>query len=83
MLRGFDDDHGLGIYGAGHAAMSDLAASAGAVYKPCGAGGGDVGIAVAASAETLASFAALADETGFARLEIRIDTDGPVLENNE
>lgn len=83
VLRRFDDDHELGIYDAGHAAMSDAAAGCDVVYKPCGAGGGDVGIAVAASAESLASFAGSAAESGFATLDINIDARGPMLEKNQ
>jgi phosphomevalonate kinase len=82
VLRRFDNEHDLGIFGAGHAAMHDAAARLDAVYKPCGAGGGDVGIAVAASAESLASFAGIATENGFARLDIDIDARGPLLEKN-
>lgn len=83
VLRRFDNDYELGIYDAGHAAMSDAAAGFDVVYKPCGAGGGDVGIAVAASAESLASFARNAAESNFARLNINIDARGPMLEKNE
>ena len=43
VLRHFDKDHELGIYGAGHAVMAEAAAGSDAVYKPCGAGGGDRG----------------------------------------
>ena len=83
VLRHFDKDHELGIYGAGHAVMAEAAAESDAVYKPCGAGGGDVGIALAASAESLASFAGIAAESGFERLDISIDARGPMLEKNE
>lgn len=82
VLRRFDNDHDLGIFDAGHAPMSDAAARFDAVYKPCGAGGGDVGIALAGSADSLASFAGVAAESGFARLDIDIDARGPLLEKN-
>ena len=81
-LRYFDDDNELGIFDAGHDRMSDAAARVDVIYKPCGAGGGDVGIALAASAESLASFAGAADECGFARLDIAVDASGPTLEKN-
>ena len=59
---------------------ADLAPDHDVVYKPCGAGGGDVGIAVARSAESLASFAAIASQQGFKRLDVQIDPAGARLE---
>lgn len=43
-LREFSVDHELGIFDAGHDALARRASAAQLVYKPCGAGGGDVGI---------------------------------------
>jgi len=43
-LRKFSVDHDLGIFDAGHEQLVVEAAAAGLVYKPCGAGGGDVGV---------------------------------------
>ena len=77
-LRAFDQQAGLGIFDAGHAALVDAAVEHDVVYKPCGAGGGDVGIAVATSAESLASFTEAA--SGFERLAIRIDPAGARLD---
>lgn len=57
-LREFNDDHGLGIFGAGHAELAADAEAAGLVYKPCGAGGGDTGVCLATDADALAGFAA-------------------------
>jgi hypothetical protein len=48
-LRRFDADCELGVFDAGHADLANAAAAHGVVYKPCGAGGGDVGIALAAA----------------------------------
>jgi len=44
QLRQFSLDHDLGIFDAGHDELCYAAAAAGVCYKPCGAGGGDVGI---------------------------------------
>jgi len=55
-LRAFGVDHGLGIFDAGHEQLSQEAAVAGLVYKPCGAGGGDVGILLGASNAQLDEF---------------------------
>lgn len=43
VLRQFSVDHDLGIFDAGHDELTDAAMVEGLVYKPAGAGGGDVG----------------------------------------
>jgi len=55
-LRKFSVDHDLGIFDAGHDELVTEAAAAGLVYKPCGAGGGDVGILLGTSDEQLDDF---------------------------
>lgn len=75
-LRRFDVDHELGIFDAGHAELADCAATSGVVYKPCGAGGGDVGIALACDASAIAAFISLATEKGFKHLRMAIETTG-------
>jgi len=82
-LRRFDADYGLGIFDAGHAHLVESAAAHGAVYKPCGAGGGDVGIAVAAADDSLASFTDAAGALGFRRLEMNLDLQGVMLTEEE
>ncbi|MEL7186004.1 MAG: hypothetical protein AAFN50_06160, partial [Pseudomonadota bacterium] len=49
-LRAFSVDHKLGIFDAGHDEIVDAATAANIVYKPCGAGGGDIGIALSTNA---------------------------------
>ena len=78
-LRRFDRDHRLGIFGAGHAALVD-AASGHVVYKPCGAGAGDLGIALSADRAALSAFVDLARQHKFEPLDLRIDTTGIELE---
>ncbi|MBT8087711.1 MAG: hypothetical protein KJO46_06720 [Gammaproteobacteria bacterium] len=55
-LRQFSVDHGLGVFDAGHDRLVDAASSAGLVYKPCGAGGGDIGILLGPGEEPLDEF---------------------------
>lgn len=57
-LRRFSVDHDLGIFDAGHEALVTDAAAAGLVYKPCGAGGGDVGVLLGRSEQALDEFIA-------------------------
>lgn len=44
VLRQFSVDHALGIFDAGHDQLTDAAMLSDLVYKPAGAGGGDIGI---------------------------------------
>lgn len=82
-LRQFDAETGLGIFAAGHARLADSATAHSAVYKPCGAGGGDVGIAVAAAEDSLSSFTDVAVALGFRRLDMKLDTQGVMLTEEE
>ena len=43
VLRQFSVDHDLGIFDAGHEELTDAAMVENLVYKPAGAGGGDIG----------------------------------------
>jgi len=82
-LERFDEIHGLGIFAAGHAALAERAAGDGLVYKPCGAGGGDIGVALATSRASLASFEQMAARSGFTRLTLGIDPRGAMLHGKD
>lgn len=82
-LRLFDDEYRLGIFSAGHSLLAEKAAAAGLVYKPCGAGGGDFGIAVADELQALHSFVAAAEEQGFVYSDLAIEADGLIVEQGE
>jgi phosphomevalonate kinase len=82
LLR-FDAAHGLGIFDAGHKPLAERAAEAGIVYKPCGAGGGDIGVALATSRASLASFEKTAARSGFKRLALSIDPRGALLHDKD
>jgi phosphomevalonate kinase len=83
VLQRFDETHELGIFAAGHAQLMEWAAEEGLVYKPCGAGGGDIGVAVATSRASLASFEKIAARSGFTRLELGIDPRGAMLHDKD
>ena len=57
-LRMFSVDHDLGIFDAGHDELTDAAMHDGLVYKPAGAGGGDVGVLFGCSDGELDDFVA-------------------------
>jgi phosphomevalonate kinase len=71
-----DGAAGLGIYGAAHARLDELASRAQVVYKPCGAGGGDIGIAVSDDASSLDSLTTLAARESFPSLTLEIAAHG-------
>ena len=74
-LHSFSDAYDLDIYGAGHAVLAALAEHEGLVYKPCGAGGGDTGIALGEDTASIRAFVERAESHGFREL--------PVLSANE
>jgi len=76
VLRQFSDQHDLGVFAAGHHGMVDLAVADGTVYKPCGAGGGDIGIVLATRQDDVDGFCKHALELGFAPLNIELDEHG-------
>ena len=75
-LSEFDIDHDLGIFDAGHAELVSLASSRGLLYKPCGAGGGDVGIVLSDDMERLEDFVSEASSHGYRPLDLEIDENG-------
>ena len=76
-LQAFDAATGTGVFAAGHAELCRAGKDVpGLVYKPCGAGGGDVGIAVASDREAVESFDALARASGFTVLDASMDPRG-------
>jgi len=75
----FSIDHELDIFEAGHDVLAQDALTGGLVYKPCGAGGGDVGIALATDQERLSEFVTRAEASGFKRLDIERDDSGVQL----
>ena len=81
-LRRYDDEYQLDIYAAGHADIADRAVEHGVVYKPCGAGGGDYGMAVAEDEQLLRGFVAIAEEQGFAHSDLRLEPVGLVVEQD-
>jgi len=82
VLSEFSSDHSLGIFDAGHAEMAGVAEAAGLVYKPCGAGGGDVGILFSDSEDAIASFSEQALPQQFRLMDARLDSIGVQVERN-
>ncbi len=79
-LGAFDLEHEIGVFNAGHRELAAAARNVGVLYKPCGAGGGDVGIALSGDGAPLTAFAELAEGRGFTRLDLSFDNRGSVFE---
>lgn len=72
----FGEATGIDIVCAEHRSLMDHANDCGVAYKTCGAGGGDVGVAVSTDADRLNHFARQATAAGFHILETGIDASG-------
>jgi phosphomevalonate kinase len=80
-LKAYSIDHELGIFEAGHQELSEMAETyPNTVYKPCGAGGGDIGIVLAQSMREVDRFTAAAKRSGFTSLDATLDSDGVLVE---
>lgn len=72
-LTAFDVDHGLGIFDAGHDELTRHRSRGDIVYKPCGAGGGDIGVVLGVDPDAIEHFVQFARSHGFRRLDLALD----------
>ena len=79
-LAEFDSIAQLNIYTDAHRKLSDLAASLNVVYKPSGAGGGDLGLFVSEDPEHMNNFSQQAAQLGFQPLSMPITDQGLQIE---
>ncbi len=83
-LHALGSASGVRIFSDEHLAIGALAREAGLVYKPCGAGGGDVGVVFALNdPERLAALGARLAAAGFACVPLAVDETGLKLEFTE
>ena len=75
-LKHYSTDHDLGIFDGGHEGLARAADDSGIVYKPCGAGGGDIGIVLAACEHDIDEFCDRALESDFRVLDISLEKQG-------
>ncbi len=75
-LKFMDDRAHLGIFSEAHNRLHALANRAQVVYKPCGAGGGDIGIAISDDLSLLDELIALATQDEFLTLDLEIAAHG-------
>ena len=82
-LMALDQAAILNIFTQEHARLGKLAAASGVLYKPCGAGGGDIGIAFADDPEGLANFRQQAAADGFLPLDLEMATHGVAFQHRQ
>jgi phosphomevalonate kinase len=82
-LKMFDREHVLGIFNAGHKEVCDQAEDRGVAYKPCGAGGGDIGIVFGTDSAAVNSFCEKTSEYGFVELPVALDVTGVSVSTEE
>ena len=75
-LRALDRAGNLNIFTQEHERLATIASDLKMVYKPCGAGGGDIGIAITESPDLLQTFCTQAAQAGFTALDTEIAPDG-------
>lgn len=75
-LKRLDRDAGLGIYSPAHLRAERLASRYNLAYKPCGAGGGDIGAVFAESADGLREFKAAAAAAELTILNLETQPNG-------
>jgi phosphomevalonate kinase len=80
-LKTFDESANLNIFTHEHTRLGTLAAASGVLYKPCGAGGGDIGIGFSDDPGALAVFRQRAAEDGFLPLDLEMASHGVALEH--
>lgn len=79
-LQVFGAACGLEIFSAQHRRLTELAGACGVGYKPCGAGGGDFGVAFALDDERLQQARRAIVEAGFRCVPLAVDEHGLNLE---
>ena len=71
-----DQEAQIGIFGPGHKTAMGLAERHGVLYKPCGAGGGDMGGAFSTDDHALTRFKRGVEEKGLNVIQLEITDDG-------
>lgn len=75
-LRALDAAAKIGIFSEEHLRALTLAERLKVIYKPCGAGGGDIGVAMAPDPGALTAFKSAVTEQGFIAVPAEITKDG-------
>jgi len=83
-LQDFNSHYKIGVFDSGHQELTDMTKNIeNIIYKPCGAGGGDIGIVLSNSIERIDNFVKKAEKLGFISLNALIDPQGLFLRDND
>lgn len=82
-LHRFSAVQALDIFAGGHDEIYRLANGLDVAYKPCGAGGGDIGIVMGTSGDSISRFCAAASDYGFVELPVKLDLTGVDVSTGE
>jgi phosphomevalonate kinase len=82
-LKTLDGAALLNIFTQEHIRLGTLAAASGVLYKPCGAGGGDIGIAISDDPLALTHFRQQVDTNGFLPLDLETATHGVAFHHGQ
>ena len=80
LLYKFSCDYDLGIFSMGHKELLSQAKKDNLVYKPCGAGGGDIGILLGVDEKKLDKFCS-SMRNDFKRLDYKLSSNGVRIES--
>jgi phosphomevalonate kinase len=75
-LRQLQEFSGIPIFTPEHEQLAEQAAGLGLAYKPSGAGGGDMGLALGSDPDVLAQFCQQAEHLGFHCPDLNIESTG-------
>lgn len=76
----FDRITQLGIYGNAHRTALEIANDVGVLYKPCGAGGGDTGVALSDDTKALDAFERTVTHEGLKSLNLKVENHGATVQ---
>jgi phosphomevalonate kinase len=76
----FDLATSLGIFGSAHQTALEIANGTGILYKPCGAGGGDTGVALSDNVKALENFERNATREGLNLLSLTMEKHGAAVQ---
>lgn len=79
-LKALSEETGLMFYNAAHQMLYELATRGGCVYKPSGAGGGDFGLIVSTSAQSVADVAESLEQKGYMTSLVEFSDTGVQIE---
>ena len=78
-LEKLDKESGVGIISPDHVAISELVRTAGGVYKPSGAGGGDLGVAFCPSRQIAKNVSSAIENSRYDIIDLQIVPKGVEL----